>query len=154
MNSTSKKSSRFSLQWLKRFVLSFGIVNGVILLNFLEPRQTVSCDCYIIVLTKMKLWTSRIRLEKTSFLLQHSSARSHTSLKTVEHIAILAGLSYHIHHIVQIWYLLTFRRPMNGGLRGQHFPSNDPIITAVKPALLVQISTSTDSCSSLAKMHS
>jgi len=33
---------------------------GVILLDFLEPRQTISSDCYIVTLTKLKTQTSGV----------------------------------------------------------------------------------------------
>jgi 5-methylcytosine-specific restriction endonuclease McrBC GTP-binding regulatory subunit McrB len=81
---------------------------GVIFLDFLEPVQTINSDCYIMMLTKMKDQLFRVRPEKkTTFLLQHDNARHHTSLKTVEHISVLAGLSHCTHRIVQIWRLLT-----------------------------------------------
>ena len=63
---------------------------GVILLDFLEPGQTIKSDSYIAMLTKLKAQISRVRPEKkTTFLLQHDNARPHTSLKTVEHIVNL-----------------------------------------------------------------
>jgi hypothetical protein len=63
---------------------------GVIVLDFLEPRQTINSDRYIGTLTKLKVRISRVRPEKkTTFLLQYDNARPHTSLKTVEHIANL-----------------------------------------------------------------
>ena len=59
------------------------------LLNFLEPEQTINSDCYVVTLTKLTAPTSRVRPEKmTAFLLQHNT-RSHTSLDPMEHIAIL-----------------------------------------------------------------
>jgi transposase len=64
---------------------------GVILLDFLEPGQTINCDRYITMLTKLKAQISRVRPEKkTAFLLHHNSARPHASLKTVEHIVNLS----------------------------------------------------------------
>ena len=52
----------------------------------------------------LKLWIGPEM--KTTFLLQHDN-RTHTSLKIMEHMTILAILSYHIHNIVQILNLLT-----------------------------------------------
>ncbi len=49
---------------------------GVILLDFLEPRQTINAEGYIMTLTKMKAQTSRVRSEKTTFLLQHDSTQT------------------------------------------------------------------------------
>ena len=63
---------------------------GVILLDFLEPGQTINSDHYIATLTKLKARISRVRPEKkTTFLLQHDNSRAHTSLKTMEHIVNL-----------------------------------------------------------------
>ena len=62
----------------------------VILLDFLEPGQTINSDRYIATLTKLKTRIYRVRPEKkTTFLLQHDNARPHTSLKTVEHVVSL-----------------------------------------------------------------
>jgi hypothetical protein len=81
---------------------------GGILLYFLEPRQTINSDYYIVTMTKLKAQISRFRLEKkTTFLLQHDNTRPHTSLKTMGMLQSLAGLSYHTYCIVQIWRLLT-----------------------------------------------
>jgi len=107
---------------------------GVILLDFLETRQTINSDCYIVMLTKLKAQISRVRPEKkTTFLLEHDNARPHTSLKTVEHIANLGwtvlphppyspGLAPSDFHLFGL---------MKDGLRG-HFPSNDAVVRAVK----------------------
>jgi len=63
---------------------------GVILLDFLEPRQSISSDHYIMMLTKVKAQTSRVSPEKTTtFLSKHANARSHAGLKTVKHITSL-----------------------------------------------------------------
>jgi hypothetical protein len=44
---------------------------GVILLDFLEPRQTINSDHYITMLTKLKAQISRVSPEKKiTFLLQ------------------------------------------------------------------------------------
>jgi len=57
---------------------------GMILLDFLEPGQTINSDRYIVSLIKLKAPISRVRPEKkTTFLLQDNNARPHTSLKTV-----------------------------------------------------------------------
>ena len=61
---------------------------GVILLDFLEPRQTMNSDCSIAMMTELKASTSGVRSEKmTNFLLQCSNARPHTSLKITVCIA-------------------------------------------------------------------
>ena len=48
---------------------------GMTLLDFLEPGQVINSDHYTAVLTKLKAQTSRVRPEKTAFLLKHSNAR-------------------------------------------------------------------------------
>ena len=59
----------------------------MIILDFLEPGQTINSDRYIATLTKLKARISRDRPEKkTILLLQHDNSGPHTSLKTVEHI--------------------------------------------------------------------
>ena len=65
------------------------IRKGAILLDFLERRQNIHSDCYIVTLTKPKAPIPRIRPEKAIFLLQHNNARLHNSLKTMEHVADL-----------------------------------------------------------------
>ena len=82
----------------------FRDTKGVILLDFLQPGQTINSDCYIVTLTKLKAQISRVRPEKkTTFLSQHDNVRPHTSLKTMEHI-INVGWT---HHIARIWHVLT-----------------------------------------------
>jgi transposase len=107
----------------------------VILLDFLEPAQTINSDRYIVTLTKLKAQISRIRLEnKTTFLLQHDNARPHTSLKTMGHVAkfgwtLLPHPPYSPDLASSDFHLF---RPMKGGLRRQHFPDNDAVIAAVR----------------------
>ena len=62
----------------------------LILLDFLEPRQSMNSECYIMMLTKVKAQTSTVSPEKTTFLLKHDNARLHGGLKTAKHIASLA----------------------------------------------------------------
>jgi len=98
----------------------------VILLDFSEPRQTISSECYITMLTKLKGQTSRLRTVKKIFLLQCDNARLHTSLKIMEHVAncgwtILPHPLYSLDLVFPDFYLFG---PMKDGLHGQHFPSN------------------------------
>ena len=105
---------------------------GVILLDFLEPGQTINSYCYNATLTKLKARISRVRPEKkTTFLLQNDNARPHTSLKTVEHIAnlgwtVLPQPPYSPDLAPSDFHLFG---PMKDG---QHFPGNDAVIRAVK----------------------
>jgi len=86
-------------------------------------------------LTKLKARISRVRPEKkTTFLLQHDNARPHTSLKTVEHTVnlgwtVIPHPPYSPDSVPSDFHLFG---PMKDGLRGQHFPSNDTVVRAVK----------------------
>jgi len=105
-----------------------GIGNGVILLDFLEPGQTINSDRYIATLTKLKAQISRVRPEKkTVFLLQLDRARPHTSFNTVKHIANLGWTVLQHPPYSPDLASSDFHRlgPMKDGLRGQHFPSYD-----------------------------
>ena len=94
-----------------------------ILLDFPEYQETINSDCYI------EAQTSRVRTEKNTFLLQHK-----TNLKTVEHTAnlgwtVLPHPPYSLDLAPPDFHLL---RPMEDGLCGQHFSSNDATTAAVK----------------------
>ena len=113
----------------------FWDMKGVILLDFLQPRHTINSDIYITMLTKLKAQISRDRPEKkTTFLLQHDNARPHTSLKTVEHIVhlgwtVIPHPPYSPDLAPSDFHLF---RPMKDELHGQHFPSYDAVVRAVK----------------------
>jgi len=51
------------------------------LLNFLEPEQTMNSDHYIVMLNKLETPTSGVRPEKISFPLPHVNARSQYQLE-------------------------------------------------------------------------
>jgi len=136
VNSPSKKKFKTLPSAGKVMCTVFWDRKGVILLDFLEPGQTINSDRYIATLTKLKARISRVRPEKkkTTFLLQHDNARPHTSLKTVEHIAnlgwtVLPHPPYSPDLAPSDFHLFG---PMKDGLRGQHFPSNDAVVRAVK----------------------
>jgi len=134
VNSPSKEKFKTQASAGKVMCTVFWDRKGVILLDFLEPGQTINSDRYIATLTKLKARISRVRPEKkTTFLLQHD-ARPHTSLKTVEHIAslgwtVLPHPPYSLDLAPSVFHLFG---PMKDGLRGQHFPSNDAVVQAVK----------------------
>ena len=124
---------------------------GVILLDFLEPRQTITSDRYITTLTKLKARISRV--------LQHENARLHTNLKTMEHAVNLGWTvvphpPYSPNLVPSDFHLF---RPRKDGLHEQHFPSYDTIVRAVKVGLLCCCrflrAQHAGSCSSLAKVH-
>lgn len=83
------------------------------------------------MLTKLKAQACNQARYKTS-LLQHDNSKSHTSLKTAEHVTNL-GWTVDPSHILDL-ALSDFHlfKPMKDGLHGQHFPSNDTLIAPVK----------------------
>ena len=86
VNSPSKKEFKTLPSAGKVMCTVFWDRKGVILLDFLEPGQTINSDRYIAMLTKLKARISKVRpKKKTTVLLQHDNARPCTSLKTVEH---------------------------------------------------------------------
>ena len=135
VNSPSKKKYKMLPSAGKVMCTVFWDRKRVILLDFLEPRQTINSDRYIAMLTKLKARISRVRPEKkTTFLLQHDNTRPHISLMTVEHTVNLGWTvvplpPYSPDLAPSDFHLFG---PMKDGLRGQHFPSNDAIVRAVK----------------------
>ena len=128
VNSPTKKKFKMLPSAGKVMCTVFWDKKGVILLDFLEPGQIISSDCYIATLTKLKARISRVRPEKkTTFLLQHDNARLHTSLETawtvVPHPPYSPDLAPSDFHLFG---------QMKDGLRRQHFPSNDAVVPAVK----------------------
>ena len=82
---------------------------GVILLDFLELRQTINSDCYIALLTKLKAQTFiQAREEDNPSLATWWCQLSVEVCRLWSTLSILAGLSYHTHCVVQIWCLQTF----------------------------------------------
>ena len=113
------------VQWC---ALSFGI--GVILLDFMEPRQTISSDCYVMTLTKMKAQTSKVRSEeKATFLLQHNNTRLHTSLKMVEPTASLGWTVQPAPPHRKAPSNFCLFGLMKDELCWQHFPNNEVAFT-------------------------
>ena len=87
------------------------------------------------MLTKLNAQTFGIEPEKkTTLLLQHNSARPHTSLRTMGNVSIL-GWTVLQHPqcspdlVPSDFHLFG---PMKCGLHEQHFPSNSAVIAAVK----------------------
>ena len=135
MNSPTKKKFKMLPSAGKVMCTIFWGRKGVILLDFLEARQTINSDCYIVTLTKLRAQISRVRPEKkTIFLLQHDNARPHTVLKTVEHNVNLGWtvVPHPPHSLDLAPSDFHLSRQMKDGLRGQHFPSCDTIVRAVK----------------------
>jgi len=135
MNSPSKKKLKTLTSAGKVICTVFWDRKVVILLDFLETGQNINSDSYIATLTKLKVRISGVRPEKkTTLLLQHDNARPHTSLKTVEHTVNLGWTvvphpPYSPDLAPSDFHLFG---PMKDGLRGQHFPSNDAVVRAVK----------------------
>jgi histone-lysine N-methyltransferase SETMAR len=88
-----------------------------------------------VTLTKPKSRISRIRSEKEkTFPLQQDNTTPHNSLKTVEHIVNLGWTvvphpPYSLDLAPSDFHLFEL---MKDGLHGQHSPSNDAIVRAVK----------------------
>jgi histone-lysine N-methyltransferase SETMAR len=127
VNSPSKKTFKTLYSAGKVMCTAFWDRKGVILLDFLEPGQTINSDRYIATMTKLKTRISRVKPEKKTFLLQHDNVRPHTSMKTVGHIAnigwtvtVLPHPKYSPDLALSAVYLFG---PMKDGLRG-NFPSN------------------------------
>jgi hypothetical protein len=78
-NNESSRCSRQQVQWCA----VFWDRKGTILLDFLEPRQTIKSDHYT------ASWRSKfsVRPKKTTFLLQYDNTRPYTRLKTMQHTA-------------------------------------------------------------------
>jgi len=135
VNSPSKKKFKTLPSAGKVMCTVFWDRKGVILLDFLEPGQTINSDPYIATMTKLKARISTVRPEKkTTFLLQHNIARPHTSLKTVEHIislgwTVITHPPYSPDLAFSDFHLFG---PMKDGVRGQHFHSYNAIVRAVK----------------------
>lgn len=108
---------------------------GVIHVEFLERGETVNSDRYIETLTKLRNRIYRVRNEKKeTFVLQHDNARPHTSMKTTSTLAkfgwtVLPHPPYSPDLAPSDFHLFG---PLKDGLRGQHFPDDDAVITAVK----------------------
>jgi len=135
MNSPSKEKFKALPSAGKVMCTVFWDRKGLILLDFLGPGQTINSDCYITTLPKLKTRISGVRPEKkTTFLLQYDNTRPHTSLKTVEHIVKLAWAvvphpPYSPDLAPSDFHLF---RLMKDGLHGEHFPSYDAVVRAVK----------------------
>lgn len=133
-NSPSKKKFKTQPSAGKVMCTVFWDRKGVILLDFLEPGQTINYDHYVVTLTKLKAGISRVRPEtKTAFLLQHNNAWPLTSLKTMGHFAkfgwiVLPHPPYSLDLVPSDFHLLGL---MKDGLHGQHFP-DDAVIAAVR----------------------
>lgn len=108
---------------------------GTVFLNFLEPGQTINSDCSIATLSELKAQTFRARPEKkTTFLLQYSNSRPHTSLKTVEHTvnlgcSVLPHPPQSLNLVPSDFHLSVSEKDR---LQEQCIPSNNVVIAAVK----------------------
>jgi len=128
VNSPSKKKFKTQPSMGKLICTDFWDRKGVILLDFLEPRQTINSDFYSAVLTKLKALTCRVRLEKkTTFLLQCNNTRPNTGLYTVKYTAnlgwtVLPQSLYSPDFVSSDFHLFI---TIKDRLHGQHFSSND-----------------------------
>jgi len=109
-----------------------------------KVQDTALCgrsDSYIVMLTKLKAQTSRVRPEKrTAFLFQHNDSRPCTSLKIMEHTANLVRTvpphplyTLYIHHCpVVVPFGFHLFGPRKDELCEHHFPCNNAILAVVK----------------------
>lgn len=103
----------------------------MIVLDFLESGQTINSDCYILMLTKLKTWIFRFRLEKKiMFGLQHNNSRSPISLNAVYNVANFdqTVLPYPLYSLDLAPFNFHLLEPMKDRLCIQHFVNNDVII--------------------------
>jgi len=115
-----RRSSRCSPQWIKSCALSFEIGRGwPVWISW--------------TLTKMKTSTSRVKPEKTTFVLQHSNSRPHISLKTMEHTAVFgwAVLPFALYSPDLAPSDFHLLRTMKDGLHRQLFPPSSAVTVAV-----------------------
>ena len=102
---------------------------------FWNPDQTINSDHYITVLTELKVQTSRVRPEKkTTFLLQHDYTMPRSSLKTRDYAANFGWpiYPYPLYSLTLVTSDFHLFGKMKDRLCGQHFPTNNVIIAAVK----------------------
>ena len=109
--------------------------DGVILLDFLEPEQTINSDLHITTLSEPKAQNSRVRLgKKTVILFQQYNDWPHTNVKTVEHTAnlgwtVLLHLPYSSHLRPSHFHLF---RTLKDGQCGQYYSRSDAITGPVQ----------------------
>ena len=130
-----RKSSRLGPRWVEWCVLSFGIGKGWSFWISGNPDQPLPLT------TTSQCWLSW-RLEHTA---SGHSGRQPFSCNTIRPgpmpvrilwtmLPALAGTV--LPHLLHIWYwvpsVICLFGPMKDGLREQHFPSNNAVITAVK----------------------
>ena len=105
-------------------------------LNFLEfGLSVISYDHYIMMLTKKKAQTSRVRPERRQPFSHNAITPSpHTRLKSVDHTVNLVWtvLPYSLYSPDLAPSEFHLFAPMKDELYLQHFPSNNTIIAAVK----------------------
>lgn len=103
----------------------------VILLDFMELRQTIKSDNYITMSTELKAQTFGVRPgKKITFLLQHDKTKPRISLNTMGHSASLdwTVLPHPPHSLNLGSSDLQLFGPRRDGLCRQHFPSNNTVI--------------------------
>ena len=100
--------AKWCLQWIKWCELYFGMGEEVILLDVLDPKETISSDCYIVILTKLRAQTSIGQRRWLPFSCNMITPGSLPVWRSLSTLPNLAGLSYHTHCIVQMYRFGTF----------------------------------------------
>ena len=128
------KSSRCRRQRVKWCALSFGIGNGWSFWVFWNPDKpstlTATSRRWLSWRLEFPEWGQRRRQPFSCNMITPGPIPIWRPWST---LSILAGLSYHTQRIVRIWHTwLPTVRADERLTRGQHFPSNDAIVRAVK----------------------
>ena len=106
-NSPSKKKFKMLPSAGKVMCIVFRFRKGAILLDFLEPGQTIKSDRYIATLSRRLEFPESGQRRGQPFSCNEITPGPIPVWRPWSTLPILAGLSYHIHRIVRIWRLLT-----------------------------------------------
>ena len=124
------KKKEFKTQTLEGKGMCTILWTVMIFRNFLEPRQAINSDLYIMTPTKLKALLQELGQRRR----QPFSYNTITPVPTpVWRPSILARMSYHTQCILDL-ALPDFHQFMSkkDGLSGQHFPSTNTIVATVK----------------------
>lgn len=118
----------------KLMLTVFWDMNGVILIEFLQPGSTVNSDSYTKTLSNLKARIRRVRPEMEVVHLQHDNARPHTSAQTTSHIqklgfTVLDHPAYSPDLAPSDYHLFP---KLKEHLRGRRYQSDEELKTVVR----------------------
>jgi len=118
----------------KLMLTVFWDMQGVILIEFLEPGSTVNSDSYVRTLSSLKARIRRVRPDMKTVHLQHDNARPHTSRQTTAHIqqlgfTVLDHPAYSPDLAPSDYHLFP---KLKEDLRGQRYQSNEEVKAVVR----------------------